>query len=268
MPGLIRLDPTQMRLNRRRFATLAAASVASVALGDVAVAQSTTAATPSVTPTGANDAVTMLTDAATAMSKLKTFHFEMTTPAGSASIMQGLELKGITGDVRRPVDFKTVIKASIPFGTIDITVIGLNGEIWIQDPTSKSGQWISLTKESGMDPGVITTFVNPDVLILRAVSFVHDAKITGHEKVGGAKTTRVEGQVNLDSLSKMVASNSENAPTGLASGPLPVIVWVDDDKRIREIELDGQILTTESADVVHDITFSDFDKPVEIKAPV
>lgn len=268
MPGLIRLDPTEMRLNRRRFATFAAAGVAAVALGDVAAAQSSTATTQIATPTGAADAVALLKDAAAAMSKLKTFHFEMTTPAGSASIMQGLELKGITGDVRRPVDFKTVIKASIPFGSIDITVIGLNGEIWIQDPTSKSGEWISLTKDSGMDPGVITTFVNPDVLILRAVSFVHDAKITGHEKVGGVKTTRVEGQVNLDSLSKMVGSNSENAPTGLASGPLPVIIWVDGDNRIREIELDGQILTTESADVVHDITFSDFDKPVEIKAPV
>lgn len=268
MPGLIRLDPTEMRLNRRRFAALAAASVASVALGDVAAAQSTTPAAPVATPTGAADAVTLLKDAAAAMSRLKTFHFEMTTPAGSASIMQGVELKGITGDVRRPVDFKTVIKASIPFGTIDITVIGLKGQIWIQDPTSQNGEWISLTKESGMDPGVITTFVNPDIIILRAVSFVHDAKITGHEKVGGAQTTRVEGQVNLDSLSKMTGGNSDNAPTGLASGPLPVIIWIDDDKRIREIELDGQILTTESSDVIHDIIFSDFDKPVEIKSPV
>lgn len=262
MPGLIRLDSNAMRLNRRRFATLAAAGVASVAMGEVALAQST----PISTPSGAQDAVALLKAAAAAMSKLKTFHFELATPSGSASIMQGLDLKGIKGDVKRPVDFKTVITASIPFGSLDVTVIGVNGQIWLQNPMSKSGEWMSLTKESGIDPGTITTFVNPDVLILRAVSFINGAKITGNEKVGGAQTTRVEGQVSLAGLSKM--SSGTDAPTAVATTPIPTTIWVDGDKRIREIELAGQILTTESADVVHDITFSAFDKPVEIKPPV
>lgn len=261
MPGLIRLDPNAMRLNRRRFTALAAVSVATVAWGDAAAAQSTPAATPS----GAQDAVALLNAAAGAMAKLQTFHFELSTPSGSASIMQGLELKSIKGDVRRPVDFKTIITASIPFGTVDLTVIGLGGEIWVQDPMAKNDQWISLTKNSGMDPGTITTFVNPDVLILRAVSYLHDAKITGQEKVGGAQTSRVEGQASLAGLGKMM--NTENGPTALATAPIPTTIWVDGDKRIREIELAGQILTSESSDVVHDIAFSAFDKPVDIQKP-
>jgi len=261
MPGLIRLDPTAMRLNRRRFAALAAAGVASVAWGDATVAQST----PVATPSGAQDAVTLLKAAVEGMAKLKTFHFELVTPSGSATILQGLELKRITGDIRRPLDFQTVITVSIPLGSIDLSVVGLGGKIWMEDPLSKGGKWTELTKGNGVDTQSITAFVNPDVLILQAVNYLQDAKVTGQEKIGGVQTTRVEGQVSLAGLSKM--KGAENAPTELSTAPIPVTIWIDGDKRIQEIELAGQILTTESSDVVHDITFSDFDKPVDIKQP-
>lgn len=261
MPGLIRLDPTAMRLNRRRFAALAAASVASVAVGDVAFAQ----ATPAATPSGAGDAVALLKNALATMAKLKTFHFELDIPTGSATILQGFQIKSITGDVRRPYDFKTDISVSIPLGSLDLTVIGLNGQIWLENPLAEGGKWSELTKGSGVNTQSITTFVNPDVLILQAVHFVQDAKIAGHEKVGGVQTTRVDGTVSLAGLARM--KGAENAPAEISTAPIPVSIWIDKDNRIQEIELAGQILTSESTDVIHDITFSNFDKPVDIQKP-
>lgn len=261
MPGLIRLDPTAMRLNRRRFAAFAAAGVASAAMGDVVFAQST----PVATPSGAQDAVALLKESLATMAKLKTFHFELSTPTGSATILQGLQIKTITGDVRRPYDFKTDIAVSIPLGSLDLTVIGLNGQVWMEDPLQQGGKWIELTRGSGVDTQSITTFVNPDTLILQAVHFVQDAKIGGHEKVGGVQTTRVDGQVSLAGLGQV--KGAENSPTQLSTAPIPISIWIDNDHRIQEIELAGQILTSESTDVIHDITFSNFDKPVDIQKP-
>ena len=111
---------------------------------------------------------------------------------------------------------------------------------------------------SGRSAGSVT-------LILQAVNVVQDAKIAGHEKVGGVQTTRVDGQVSLAGLSKV--GGGKNASAEVSSAPIPVSIWIDKDNRIQEIELAGQILTSESTDVIHDITFSDFDKPVDIQKP-
>ena len=49
--------------------------------------------------------------------------------------------------------------------------------------------------------------------------------------------------------------------------PVLVTFWIDEEDRIREVEIIGPILSTETDDVVRVVTLSEFNEPVEIEAP-
>jgi hypothetical protein len=56
-------------------------------------------------------------------------------------------------------------------------------------------------------------------------------------------------------------------PAEVSAEPLPVLVWVDGEGRVLEVEISGQIVATESEDVVRIARFYDFNEPVQIEAP-
>lgn len=221
-------------------------------------------ATPVSEIGGQEDAVALLESAVTAVSDLDTFHFELRTTRGSSTIFQGLELKSVTGVVRRPVDIEATVTVGLPFGEISVTAVGLDGEFWVQDPMTP-GEWISLGGDSQ-----VQALINPDQLLLLAVRLVHDAQITGTEKVDGAETTVVEGTVDFqDALQNVLGGTDAGSMVeqGLARGANDVTFWIDDQHRVVEVEILGPIFTTESDDVVRDLMLFDFDKPVDIEAP-
>lgn len=217
-------------------------------------------ATPETEIEGESDAVALLESAVKAVAALETFGFHLETTRGSSTIFQGLELKSVDGVVRRPLDIEATVTISLPFGEMSATAIGLDGEFWVQNPLS-DGEWMAL----GSDPQ-IQALINPDQLLLYAVRLVHDAEITGTEKLDGADTTVVEGTVDFSSL-LTTAGGGDMAQQFLAEGTKDVSFWIDGDNRVVEAEIRGPIFTTESDDVVKSLTLFDFNKPVEIEAP-
>ncbi len=261
-------SPLTHRFDRRRLLVMAAASAALTGSGPVLGA---TAQTPQASPTGDPEAVALLQEAVQAMAALQTFHFESETTQGSSTILEGLELEGIVGDVRRPLDFQTVITAGIPFGSIDVTVVGVEGKIWITDPLAGEESWILLADGSagsgGGEAAEITALANPDTLILEAVSVLDGARIAGQEDVGGVATTRVDGQVDLATAAQQAVGTPVALPAQVSTEPIPVSIWIDDARRILEVELAGPLLASESADVIRIVRFSAFDEPVDIAVP-
>ncbi|HWV23044.1 MAG TPA: LppX_LprAFG lipoprotein [Thermomicrobiales bacterium] len=234
------------------------------ALRIVSAQETPAAATPETEIEGDSDAVALLQSAVTAVAALDTFRFDLKTTRGSSTIFQGLDLKGVTGAVRRPMDIEATVTVSLPFGEISVTAIGLDGEFWVQDPLT-SGSWISLGGNSQ-----VQALINPDQLLLYAVRLVHDAKITGTEKVDGVDTTVVEGTVDFyDTLQRLLSGTDAGATIeqGLAQGAKDVTFWIDDQNRVVEAEIRGPIFSTESDDVVRDLSLYDFDQPVDIERP-
>jgi hypothetical protein len=257
------------RLDRRRLLAAAAVTVAVAGPGRrLAMAAQTPAASPA-SPSGDPAAVALLQEAARTMAALQTFHFESETTQGSSTILEGLELEGIVGDVRRPMDFRTVITAGVPFGSIDVTVVGVEGRIWITDPLAAEESWILLADGSagGGEAAEITTLANPDALILEAVSVLRDARIGGQEKIDGVETTRVDGQVDLAAAAQQAVGTPVDLPPEVSTEPIPVSIWIDEGRRMLEVELAGPLLASESADVVRIVRFSAFDEPVDIAPP-
>lgn len=223
-------------------------------------------ATPAViTPgaTGDEDAVALLTSASETMANLKTFHFDIETLQGGDTSV-GVNVQKIEGDVRRPLDFQATITAKVPFGTITVRAVGINGVFSIQNPLENNGSWMTL--DGGNE---FFSLVNPDVILLLAVRALQDAKIDGTEKIDGVETTLVTGQIDFQQIAKAYGNDSERAGVAsqLAASPLDVLVWIDGDTRIHAIELDGALLAIDSDSSSRMITFSAYDEPVEIAPP-
>jgi len=264
-PLIARAEP---RVNRRRLmifggSSLAAAAIARPQLSLVA------AQTPDATPagsgdfqaTGDDDAVALLRSAAQAMAELDSFAFEIETVRGESTIFEGLAVNMIAGAVRRPLDFTATVTVGLPFGSLDVTAVGVDGSAWVQNPLS-DGEWIAL--EGTED---IVALVNPDTLIVSSIGLIKNATIEGEERVDGADTTRIAGEIDFAETADRLSGDDAALPAELTSEPLPVLIWIDDQNHVLEIEVTGPILTSESDDVVRSIRFFDFNQPVDIEQP-
>jgi hypothetical protein len=221
-------------------------------------------ATPAATPTGASDAVQLLNDAAEAMTKLETFAFELVTTQGETTIFEGFTLEGIKGVVQRPTDFQTTVTVDVLFATLDLTAVSVNNEVWIELPQlgDTGGGWTSLGASDGL-----VSLLNPDVLILQSVRYIDNATISGTDDLDGVDITWVTGTVDFHGIATRLGGDQQEIADQIATGPVAASVAIDAEKLVRKVEIEGPILSTESEDVVREITFSDFNDPVEIEQP-
>jgi len=196
------------------------------------------------------------------MAELSTFAFEIETTRGESTIFQGLNVREITGAVRRPADFTATVSVDLPFGAIDVTAVGVDGRAWLQDPLGDGENWIPLEGSEN-----IVALINPDTLIVNSIGLIQDARVDGTEELGGVGTTRIVGTIDFAATAERLTGGAVELPAQIVAEPLPVVVWVDDQERVLEIEVSGPIIDTETEDVVRVVRFFDFNEPVEIEAP-
>lgn len=254
------MDRVPRQLTRRAVLLGASGLLATRLAGGISSAQNS-AATPDVQIEGEEDAVAILQRSAKVLAQLDTFGFELETVRGSSNLMQGFELKSVSGSVRRPTDLQAEIEVGTPIGSLTIGAISLDGVFYIEDPLS-DGAWTEIGRV-----GEIQTLVNPDIIILAAVRLVQDARVTGSEKIDGVETTSVEGTVDFSGLVEGAGEGQEQISDFLAGEPVDVTFWIDDEDRIIEVELLGPILASESDDVIRVVSLFDFNEPVEIEVP-
>ncbi|HYH12415.1 MAG TPA: LppX_LprAFG lipoprotein [Thermomicrobiales bacterium] len=255
------LDTAHRGINRRLFI---AGSAAIAISGGQVIRTVARQATPPASPSGNPEAVQLLNDAATAMTKLETFAFEVVTARGETTIMEGFTLQEISGVVRRPTDFETTVTVEIPFASIDLTAVSIAGEIWIELPAfgDQGGGWQSLGTSDGL-----LSLLNPDILILEAVRYIEDAAIDDTGDLDGVDVTFVTGSVDFRSIATRLAGDETALANEIAEGPVDLTVAIDVEQRIREIEIIGPLLSSEAGNVIRLVTFSSFNEPVEISQP-
>jgi hypothetical protein len=259
---LNRLKETSMtrELSRRTVLGGVAAFVLGAGAQDQVDARQTTGATP----TGDAGAVQLLSDAAATMSGLETFRFSMVTTQGETVILEGFTLDEIAGAIRRPDDFQTTVTVAIPFATIDLTAVSIDREVWIEFPAfgENSGGWTSIGSSEG-----VLSLLNPDLLILEAVPYVENAAVDGSGDLDGVPVTFVTGTVDFQEIAGRLAGGDEQVQSQIAEGPVRLLIAIDEEGRVREIEMSGPLLAAEANDVVRLVTFSAFNEPVEIIEP-
>jgi hypothetical protein len=219
------------------------------------------------------DATRLLRTAADAMAKVKTFHFDMETIDGKATVLDNLELKRVTGDVVRPDSFRATMTASLAVIEVSVDVVSIGGAVWVTDPTQSGAVWRQVATGGEQGAGAaFTDLINPDRLFLAAIDLLEEPTFEGTEELDGQECSVVTGTFDparLEELASPVAGESEavDADSILTGDPVDLTVWIAEDGRVLRIEEEGPLTKSESRDVIRAITFSAFDEPIEISAP-
>lgn len=231
----------------------------------------------------AQDVQALLDASAAAMAALTSFRFELATVNGTSTILDNLELKKVAGQVMRPDSFSADVTAGLAIVDLTVQVIGIGSRLWVTDPLDQGGKMIELALDDATGGGSLAALINPDRVFLTAVGLVENAAITGTEKIDGVETTVVTGEFDASRLADLATpgagdgagEDAADADEGGAGGlpaelileRMPVTIWIDDAKRVVRLELEGQLTSSESPDVVRGIDFYDFDEPVRIEEP-
>ena len=211
------------------------------------------------------DAAALLDRAAATMAALDAFHFSLTTPRGQTLFMENLELAGIEGDVQRPDRFRATATAKAAIIELDVKIVGIGTRLWVTDPTAQEEQYIEFdaAQTGGAEGGSPIDLLNPDRVLLEAVELIEEPVVAGEDEVDGADTTRIDGTFDLGRLQAL----GTPVPGLVTNQALPVSLWIDDQGRVRRLELEGPLTAVEGPDVVRRLDLSAFDEPVDIQAP-
>lgn len=214
--------------------------------------------TPASQAEGDADALEVLKAAGSHVLELETFTFSMTTTSGSSTIFPGVELVSVEGAVRRPMDLSATLNVKFLMQTMELSAVAVDGDVYVQDPLS-GGAWQNM----GSAPEIVT-MINPDWILLAAINLIQDAAITD-ERDG---VTLIEGFLNFsETLGELGSQDLEQLESFLATGPVDVAFWIDEDNYITRADLYGPIFASESPDVEKRIDLTDFNEPVVIEAP-
>ena len=229
------------------------------------------------------DVQALLSRAATTMSSLESFHFEMETIEGRSTLLENLEVTKVVGDVLRPDSFKATITARVAVVDVAVDVVSSGGSVWVTDPIRGGWQQIADASSGGPEAESFTTLVNPDQLFLKALEFIDEPAIEGSERLGDIDTTVVTGTFNPSRLAELATPEAgtpgpesderdeverEMSPESiLATEPVFLTAWIDGEGLVHLIEEEGPLTSSESSDVIRAVTFSAFNEPVEITPP-
>ena len=222
------------------------------------------------------DVNALLQESAAVMGALESFQFELSTVNGTSTILDNLELKKVSGKVRRPDSFSADVTAGLAVIDLTVQVVGIGQRLWVTNPLDDEGRFTELALgDDASGAGSLAALINPDRVFLTAVGLVENAAIDGGEKIDGVETTVVTGEFDAGRLTSFGTPTAgedgglddTGFPAELILERMPITIWIDDAKRVVRLEIEGQLTASESTDVIRGIDFYDFDEPVEIPEP-
>jgi hypothetical protein len=244
--------------SRRMFLRMGASGLSILALRPLRVAAD-------------EEATQLLDTAAAAMAQISSFHFEMETVDGKSMILDNLELNRVVGDVLRPDSFQATLTAKLAIIEVNVDVVSVGGAVWVTDPTKPGTAWQQVATGGERSEGAaFTDIINPDRLFLAAVNLIDDPVIDGTETIEDQECTVITGSFDPKRLRELASpvAGEEGTPSILLEEPVYLSTWVAGDGRVLRIEEEGPLTESDSNDVIRAITFSAFDEPVEIVAPM
>lgn len=215
------------------------------------------------------DASTLLAAAAESMAEVQSFHFELSTPRGETRFAENLTLLNLSGDVQRPDRFRAVAVVDATIAQMELTVVGIGTTLWISDPLSAEESYIEVDLGAGASEGgpSLADLANPDRLLLSAVGAVEQPTIAGQDEIDGVMTTRINGVATFEALQSAGLTGTPSAESPLSRQPIQVAIWIDDERRVRQLDVYGPLLAVEAPNTVRRLSLSAFDEPVEILPP-
>ena len=209
---------------------------------------------PTPAPTPTPDVSDLLTRAGEKMAAMSSAKFGMIDEKESGAKFFDTTFKSMEAEVKAPDSFRMVVKVVAPaFGFVEIEMMAVGEQAFMK--FSEDAPWAPLPLDQ-----VPFNFAGLGPTLRDVLNRMEDATITGRESVGGAQTTRVEGDITSDGLADLITT----ADPGHA---VTLILWIDEADLLRQIRIAGQIYDDDGPETTRLLTIEGIDMPVEIQLP-
>ena len=212
--------------------------------------------TPTPTPTPEPE-LTLDELVASAVEKLAAMasaKFEMIDEKESGSKFFGTTLKSVEGEVQSPDRAQILVDVEAPgLGFVEIGILAVGDEAYMK--FSKDAPWLSLPLEQ-----VPFKFQGMGVTLSELLPVMKDTAITGQERVGGADTIRIDGNVASEDMSDLITS----VDPGYA---ITLTWWLDETEHtLRQFRIAGQVFKDDAPETSRLLTI-EINAPVDIQLP-
>lgn len=213
---------------------------------------------PTPTPTPDISAAEVARRSSQAMLNLKSMHFAIELSGALAYIDRPptTALKAVDGDLLRPDKLKAVVRISSLGLVSEVGLISIAGSSYVTNPVNQ--RWEALPPEWGwyFDPRLPFDERYGIPAVMPNVELKH----AGIEQIAGTRAYHLKGVAQGEQVTGWTAGL-------ISAGEVPVDLWIDTETflihRVHMVELGSK----PENPTEWDITFSKFDRPVQVEAP-
>jgi hypothetical protein len=164
-----------------------------------------------------------------------------------------LQLTSAEGDVVVPDRLAAEVKAKAASISATVRLISIGERTWITNPFTRAWQTL---------PGVSASDIaDPRGLVDAVVRGLEDVSLEGQDEVDGTQAYHLKGTLPSEALQEALG-------VARPGHKVQVDLWIGTrDDLPRRARLSGRLAEAESADIVRQIDFSNFNSNVEIRAP-
>jgi hypothetical protein len=189
-----------------------------------------------------------------AMQAVKSFHFLLEHSTGGTPLGSGISMTKAEGDVVRPDKLSASLTGSALGSTVIVKLIAADGKTMMTNPLSQ--KW----EEVGASFQALTVF-DPSNGIAAIIKGLANPTLLTEEKIGDVLCYHIKGDIPTPTLAPFTGTTAKE-------GTVAAEVWVAKDNfLVQQVKLDGKITDTETTGIIRTLTFTNFDKDVEIKLP-
>jgi lipoprotein LprG len=211
--------------------------------------------TPIPTPTPGE----LIAQAGLATQQAQTLHFmiELSGQPITTDSTGLFTIRSMVGDVQRPDGALATLTVRSAIGVAEIRTVSLAGKQYLSNPVTR--QWQCLAPGTAFDPSVL--FDPQRGIGALFQQGVEQPVLLGNEDLAGRSTIHLRGTIAAAPLQAISAGL-------LGAGPVQLDLWADTQtKQIVQLVL-IDTATDPAAPSTWTILFSDYDKPVDVRAPV
>lgn len=196
----------------------------------------------------------VLTKSYDSMQNVKSFHFILDHNTGGTKISSVIVMTKMEGDVAKPDRMQAKISGTAAGMSLEMQLVAADGKILMTNPLN--GKWE--TPASQLD--VLNVF-DPGKGIAAIIKGISSPAGLKDEKVGNVLCYHLKGTVSSTDLKPITGVALEGATADIE-------VWIAKDGfLIQEVKVTGKIADGDVDGIVRTLTFSNYDKNVDIKLP-
>ncbi|MCE2405763.1 MAG: LppX_LprAFG lipoprotein [Dehalococcoidia bacterium] len=192
------------------------------------------------------------------MTALDTVRFELVHEGdGSSQLFPGMVLTRVVGEVDMPDRFAVSAEAMSLFPRSFIGLdVAVSGDRALMTDFLNPAEWNTLPVES-----LPFDFANLGGTLSDIILSMEDPREVGEETVDGVPSRHIRGTAGSAALAALI-------PAAVEGYVLTMELWIGKERALlRQVRIEGQILSTDQPDLVRVLTIRDFDQPVNITLP-